>query len=46
MTNCDNDAKFRDAAREAGAGYYVPKDRLRDIRAILLRTDAARDSAL
>ncbi|MCI0487594.1 MAG: response regulator, partial [Blastocatellia bacterium] len=45
VTNFD-DAKFRDAAREAGAGYYVPKENLMAVRAVLLQKDAARNSAL
>lgn len=45
VTNFD-DAKFRDAAREAGAAYYVPKERLATVRTILLEQDAARNSAL
>lgn len=45
VTNFD-DAKFRDAARQAGAGYYVAKENLTAVRAILLQQDAARNSAL
>ena len=45
VTNYD-DAKFQDAAREAGATYYVPKERLTELRAILLQQGSARISAL
>lgn len=45
ITNFD-DAKFRLAAREAGASYYVSKENLTDVRAVLLQQGTARISAL
>ena len=41
-----NDARFRNAASEAGASYYVPKEDLQALRAILLKQEAARSRAL
>ncbi len=45
VTNYD-DAKFREKAKESGASYYVAKESLMEIRAILLQKDAAGNLAL
>jgi CheY-like chemotaxis protein len=41
-----NDARFRNAAREAGASFFVSKEDLQAVRAILLKEKSATSRAL